>query len=95
MIRDPVLMGGSKRIIAQKPRLWKANFANDTNGAVPCRRVRLIAKAAEEVNPWAVPRPKRPAPRAGGAGPQSGPLAERPQVAGPGPDPRPGVRPPR
>jgi len=39
MIRDPVLMGGSKRIIAQKPRLWKANFANDTNcsRALPSR----------------------------------------------------------
>jgi hypothetical protein len=35
------LIGGYKRIIAHKPRLWKAanfvNFANDTNGAVPCR----------------------------------------------------------
>lgn len=35
MIRDPGYMGGCKRIIAQKPRLRKAEiFANDS-GAAP------------------------------------------------------------
>jgi hypothetical protein len=36
MIPDPRLMGGYKRIIAQKPHLWKAeNFANDSCGSGP------------------------------------------------------------
>jgi hypothetical protein len=36
MIRDPGLMGGYKRIIAQTPRLWKAeNFGPDAFAARP------------------------------------------------------------